>query len=629
MATFVDRSLGQYNPFHPHARRRRALQVAAAIGLTLGTLGAAFFRTQIVRNTEFSLRAEDNRFRVQPVPAPRGAVLDRNGRVVAETVVGYSLSVEPGPPDSVRSRLEPVAEVVGLDAAGVDALVEWSLRHRDEPVPVTQNLSFEQVSWLEERRVAGLRLEAHPVRHYPAGAAVAHLVGYVAEISDRELGTERWAGYRSGQHIGKDGVERQFERVLGGRLGARYVEVDARGQLVRRVGGDYQDAPQAGSDVRLTLDLDLQRYAHQIWPAGMRGAVVAMVPSTGEVLALYSAPTYDPNLLVGGIPRTVWASLTGNADRPLLNRATRGTYPPGSTWKLATALVGLEQGAVTPTEVMPIACTGGMSFAGRYSRCWQREGHGPQDLVRAIANSCNVYFYQLGIKLGLDVLGREGTRLGFSRRTGIDLPQERSGTFPTGRDWYVGRFGWKPTPSEVMSLAIGQGPNDQTPLRMAQFFSALAGDGTARTPHLRAGVQAPVETDLRVSRQTLEVVREGMARVIEEGGTAHAVELVRWKLSGKTGTSQNSADPTRPHAWFTGFAGPRDGLPEIVVAVIVEFGESGSASAAPLGAQLADFYLNRKHGFPTPPLPQPESARAGAMPRGPAAPAPPPVTPDG
>jgi cell division protein FtsI/penicillin-binding protein 2 len=193
------------------------------------------------------------------------------------------------------------------------------------------------------------------------------------------------------------------------------------------------------------------------------------------------------------------------------------------------------------------------------------------------------------------------------------MPGEKTGNFPDGRDWYVRRFGWRPPPSEVMNVAIGQGPNDETPLRMAQFFSALAAGGVSRTPHLVMRPNVPVETDLQLSPATLAAVREGMARVIEEGGTAHAVELEHWQLFGKTGTSQNTADPRRPHGWFTGFAGPRGRAPEVVVAVIVEFGESGSGSAAPIGAKVADYYLNKLHGRPTPPLSAPESARVGAL----------------
>lgn len=265
---------------------------------------------------------------------------------------------------------------------------------------------------------------------------------------------------------------------------------------------------------------------------------------------------------------------------------------------------------------MPIPCTGGMSYAGRYSRCWKREGHGAVDLPGAIAHSCNVYFYQLGIWLGLGQLAREGTRLGFARPTGIDLPGERGGVFPAGADWYTRRFGWTPTPSEVMSLAIGQGPNAQTPLRMAQFFAALAGDGTAPPPRLLVdgGGSAAPETDLRLRRSTLDAVREGLARVTEEGGTAYLSSLERWKLYGKTGTSENSEDTSRPHAWFTGFAGPRDGDPEIAVAVVVELGEHGSSAAAPLAAKIADFYLNALHGHPTDPARQTLAERLGIKP---------------
>ncbi len=486
----------------------------------------------------------------------------------------------------------------------------------------------------------GVLLEARPVRRYPFGDATAHIVGYVSEISERELESPDWQGYKAGQQIGKAGVEREYDRTVGGTPGTRYIEVDARGRLVGRFAEQLTKPPTAGRDVRLTVDVDLQRYVRAVFPTGMKGAVVAMVPSTGEILAMYSAPTYDPNLLVGRISPTVWKELNGPS-RPLLNRATNGIYPPGSTWKLATAIVGLERGAITPEYKMPLACTGGMPYAGRYSRCWKKDGHGPQDLIQAIANSCNVYFYQLGIRLGIKLLTQEGTRLGFSRKTSVDLPGEKVGTFPASREWYKKRFGWTPPPSEVMNLSIGQGPNSQTPIRMAQFFSALAGDGTAAAPHLvaRKPGGAP-ETDLRVSPKTLAALHQGLARVVEAGGSAHAVELRRWKLYGKTGTAQNSQDAKNHHAWFTGFAGPRGGAPEIVVAVIVEYGGSGSGAAAPLAARIADYYLNKKHGHRVPRIedveptnaPEPTTAprRAARRPRpAPAAEALPDIRPSG
>jgi penicillin-binding protein 2 len=435
----------------------------------------------------------------------------------------------------------------------------------------------------------------------------------VGEISERQLeDSVHWAGYKMGQMVGKSGIEREYDRVLGGEDGERYVEVDARGKVIGTLAPSESKEPVAGRDIQLTIDVKLQRFAHSIWPKDKSGAVVAMVPSTGEVLLLYSYPTFDPNELIGGIPRELWRSLNSDKRHPLLNRSTVGIYPPGSTFKIATALIGLERGVITPTTRMPLPCTGGMTYAGRYSRCWKPEGHGYQDLAGAIANSCNVYFYQLGIWLGLNRLATEGTRLGFSRKTGVDLPSERSGTFPSGVDWYKKRFGWTPTPSEVMSLAIGQGPNAQTPLRVAQFFSALAGDGTAPRPHLLKGLRSKTpETDLRMSPKVLREVRVGLSRVTEPGGTAYFASLRRWKLYGKTGSSENSQDPEHTHAWFAGFAGPPGGEPEIAVAAVVELGGHGGVTAAPIAAKVADFYLNEIHGFKTDPEHQTLAERTG------------------
>jgi penicillin-binding protein 2 len=596
------------SPFHPQSRRRRATLTTVLIVLALGTLGSAFYRAQVIRAADFALRAEDNRLRLIPIPAPRGTVYDRNGNIIAETVASYALYLERGPVDSARVRIEKLARFLEMDSVRAEDLIQRVRRQPHQPLLIANTLTFEEVSRLEENRsdLPWIVLDARPLRRYPEGEAVAHLMGYVAEISERELADTAWQDYRMGQQIGKSGIERRYERSLGGKAGARYIEVDARGRTVGPFTAGRTVQPIPGQDLQLTLDLELQRFAHRIFPKHLPGAIVAMVPSTGEVLALYSHPTYDPNLLVGGVSPRVWRALNEDRARPLLNRTTHGIYPPGSTWKLATALIALEKGVITPQMRMPMSCGGGMSYAGRYSRCWNPRGHGLQDLVSAIATSCNVYFYQLGIRLGLNQLAREGARLGFNRRTGIDLPTESAGTFPDGSDWYKRRFGWTPTPSEVMSLSIGQGPNAQTPIRMTQFFAALAGDGTARTPHLVLGdeTEFEIETDLRVSSATLAATREGLARVTAPGGTAYMSSLRHWKLYGKTGTSQNTQDPKRPHAWFTGFAGPPEGDPEIVVAVVVEFGESGSQAAAPLAAKVADFYLNQKYGLPTDPSAQ-------------------------
>ena len=575
----------------------------AFIALVLISLGSAFFHTQVIDKGEYELRAEENRLRELPVPAPRGAVYDRNGELIAGTVTTYDLRLDPLPADSTRLLLERLQARLTLPDSTIEALIAQRRARPGQPLLVATQLDFRQVSWIEERRalLPAITLEPRPRRRYPQGAAVAHLIGYVGEISAADLAdSTTWGGYSMGQEVGRAGIERQYEHLLGGTPGIRYVEVNARGREIGTFAIDEARQPVPGTDIRLTLDLELQRFAHSIFPQERNGAIVAMVPGTGEILALYSHPTYDPNQLIGAIRPEVWRSLTRDRRRPLLNRAVSGIYPPGSTWKLATALIGLEKGVITPETRMPVPCTGGMTYAGRYARCWNRDGHGSLNLAAAIQNSCNVYFYQLGIWLGLDRLGAEGTRLGFARRTGVDLPSEGSGTFPLDAEYYRDRFGWTPSPSEVMSLAIGQGPNSQTPLRMAQFYAALASDGRSATPHLMSGT-APEEpeTDLRVDPPTLQAVRTGLAAVTEAGGTAYMSSLQRWKLYGKTGTSQNSHDRERPHAWFTGFAGPPGGAPEVVVAVIVEFGEHGSSAAAPLAAKVADYYLNRKHGLQT------------------------------
>jgi penicillin-binding protein 2 len=595
------------NPFTVRSKQRRAVTAVVLIGGIQLFLGAAYFRTQVVRTHDFVLRAEDNRMRVIPVPPPRGAIFDRNGELVAETVTSYSLHLEPTSPDSARTALHLLQPELELSDDEVNVLLDRIQNRPSESVLLSRSLDFEEAAWVQEHRseLPMLLLEEFPTRHYPEGEAIAHLVGYVSEITRDELADSvNWGGYRMGESVGRSGLERQYEATLGGRPGERYVEVDARGRVVGSIAPKEALKPVPGNELHLSIDVGLQRFIHSIFPKSYSGAVVAMVPSTGEVLALYSYPTYDPNRLTGSVERRTWTELTEDPRQPLINRAIAGKYAPGSTWKLATAIVGLEAGVIDPDSRMPIACSGGMSYAGRYSRCWRPEGHGVLDLAGAIANSCNVYFYQLGIWLGLNQLSREGTRLGFSRPTGIDLPSENAGVFPTGVDWYREEYGSSPTPSEVMSLSIGQGPNDQTPLRMAQFFSALAGDGTAPAPRVAAITTLPgmIETDLGIGPGTLSVLRSGLARVLEPGGTAYMSSLERWKVFGKTGTSENSQDRDRPHAWFTGFAGPPEGDPEIAFAVVIELGESGSAMAAPIGTKLADYYLNSKYGFPTPPL---------------------------
>jgi penicillin-binding protein 2 len=346
----------------------------------------------------------------------------------------------------------------------------------------------------------------------------------------------------------------------------------------------------------------------------MKGAVVAMVPSTGEILTLYSHPSYDPNAFVGRIPADLWRALNTSPDKPLLNRTITAQYPPASTFKTATAVMGVRLGLVTRTTHMSIPCNGGMAYAGRYARCWNHSGHGYLDLAHAIEKSCNVYFYQLGIRIGLNNLAMLATRMGFGAKTGIDLPGEISPIFPRNSAWYLTHFKTPAQPSDVMSLAIGQGPNSQSVLNMASFYAALAGNGRGVTPHLVRSdsvEKLKPNIDTGLTPEQLTNIWAGLQLVTEEDGTAVQSSLARYKLYGKTGTAQNPQGAD--HGWFVGFAGLPGGHPEIVVAVIVEHGLHGDA-AAPLGAKVVNFYLDRRHGHPFDPTPTwGERIRAGRV----------------
>lgn len=593
--------------FQSDPRQRRLMGTLFAITFTVSVLLTAFFQTQVVRGEQFAVRSEQNRLRPVVIPSPRGTVIDRYGEIVATSIPGFSLALLPGDEATVRETLEDLAPFLGLAQVEIERLMQQRNRRPHDLLMVTEDATYAQVAAIEERRTSfpNLLVVDRPKRYYPAGSAIGHIIGYVAEISRDELALDRFreAGYRQGRWIGKAGIEREYELRLSGSDGARFVEVDAMGRIVNPRSTAGVLAPVPGKDLQTTLDLQLQKYIQDIFPDTMKGAVVAMVPSTGEVLAMYSNPSYDPNDFVGGISGSLWRALNQDPALPLLDRSMVATYPPASTFKVVTAAAAVERGLVNADTHMPIACTGGLAYAGRYARCWLAGGHGSLDLASAIEKSCNVYFYQLGIQLGLRDLIEYGTRTGFGELTGIDLPGEKSGTFPQGAEWWERRFGYPPQPSEVMSLAIGQGPNDQTLLRLAHFYSAIAGNGTAPEPYLVVREDAGQGTgaiDLQLSDEGLKALWDGLAEVIQPGGTGWLSSLQKWQLYGKTGTAQNPQGPD--HGLFVGFSGKPGGHPEIVVAALIENGLHGS-DVAPIVAKVIENYLSRKHGVPFDPQP--------------------------
>ena len=576
--------------FHPHLLERR-LRLARTVVLGAGAAFVlVFFRTQILDHSKYQLQSETNRLRPIALPAPRGIITDRNGKILAENLTGYTVSLLPAEDeDSLEATLRRMAPIVKLDNPTIERLLAKYRRTPYLPITVLPSATFEVVSALEERRLTfpGLLIQPEPRRHYPDSSLVAHLVGYVGEVTEAERAQRRFAGVRLGGLLGKGGLERQYDDTLRGADGVRFIEVSAFNRVVREAGAAARLPPVPGRALHTTIDLDLQRYIAQIFPAGQRGAVLALNPNTGEILALFSAPGFDPNAFVGGVDPDYWRRLNVSEAHPLFDRTIQARYPPGSTWKLALAAMALRRGIVTLRSRMPIPCRGGLQYGNRFFRCWSARGHGDLALADAIAQSCDVYFYQLGLKLGLTSLLEDATGLGFHSRTGIDLPGEITSEFPGGTDYYDRVYGPRRWTSAVtLNLAIGQGENAQTLVNMIRFYQMLASDGRARSPYLVHPVSDP-NVSLALAPEQLAGLRQAMISVVERGTARGAGRFGgSVAIAGKTGTTQNPHGPA--HGWFIGFA-PAE-KPEIVVGAIVEFAREGPY-VAPLVTRVIGHYL--------------------------------------
>ena len=578
--------------FHPNDVQRRTRAAAIALTGIFALLLAAFFRTQVLENSRYALQSEENRLREVPLPAPRGIIYDRNGEVIAESVPGYSVSLLAPTADSLRASLNRLARVIQLSPEAIESSVRRYGRAPNRPTVVLSDAPFDVISVLEERRVEfpGLIIQSAPKRYYPDGPAVASFVGYVGEITEAELAAREYKdkGYKSGQQIGKGGLEKQYEAMLRGKEGSRFVEVDAHGRVVREAGARPELLPTPAQPLYTNIDLNLQRFTAQVFADSLQGGAIAIEPKSGGVLALYSAPSWDPNRFIGGIPTDLWKELTTDPRRPLYNKVIQGRYPPASTFKLATSLIALTNRQVRLDEYMPQPCTGGYQYGARYFRCWEKQGHGAVDLLRAIEVSCDTYFYQLGLKIGLARLLAGGVSLAFDRRSGIDLPDESRPIFPYGVDYYNRRYGprgW--TNAVTLNLAIGQGENDQTVVGMAKFYTALATDGASAKPEIVRN--NPERTKLfSVTPNQMNALRAALSGVVTSRGTAGSAAIQGVILAGKTGTAQNAQDPNRDHAWFVGFAPAND--PKIVVAVMLEFGDHGYV-AARVASKIIEYHL--------------------------------------
>jgi penicillin-binding protein 2 len=587
-------------------RRERTLTIAVVGIFALVLL--RLFVLQVLEGSRYRELSEENRIRVEVLTAPRGEIRDRKGRLLADCVPSFTVTLDPfdksysRAPARMDSTLRALGPILDTDPADLRDKIQRERKISFLPIRLKRNVDIKTVAFVSEHRdqLPGVQVESEPLRRYPLGLMGSHLLGYVGEISDKELADPAYGDYLSGDLIGRMGVERRYEKLLRGVDGKRFVEVNALGRKGDFLGEKHPVLPQRGTDLTLTIDLDLQRAAENAFEPGARGAVVAIDPRNGEVLALVSKPNYDPNEFSNGITQERWNELSGGGNYPLFNRAIQAVYPPGSTLKPFTALAALEAGAITAGTYFAQACTGEYRFGSRLFGCWKPEGHGSLALHDAIVRSCDVYFYQLGLRIGMERLADYMAKLRLSEKTGIDLPQERRGLFPDPA-WYDKHFGpgrW--SKGLVLNLVIGQGECGLTPVKLAQLAAFMANGGTLWRPHLirAVGSELPsrsitpddsMKQVVTVTPRSLEIIRSAMEAVVSDPtGTGGQSRVDSVSVAGKTGTAQNPHG--KPHALFICFAPVES--PRIAIAVLVENAGHGSTAAAPIARKVLEGFFH-------------------------------------
>ncbi|SUD80390.1 penicillin-binding protein 2 [Pseudomonas putida] len=595
--------------------RNRVVVGAIAVVLLVCVLIARLYYLQIIQYDCHSTLSENNRVHVQPIPPTRGLIFDRNGVIVADNRPSFSLSMTRERAGNWQEVLDTIVEVLELTEDD-RALFERRMRQGRrpfEPVPILFELNEEQIARVavNQFRLPGVEVVAQLVRHYPQGAHFAHSVGYVGRINEKELKTLDPVNYSGTHHIGKTGIERFYEDALHGQVGYEEVETNARGRVLRVL---KRTDPKPGKDIVLSLDIKLQEAAEAAL-GGRRGAVVALDPRTGEVLAMVSQPSFDPNLFVTGISFKAYAELRDSIDRPLFNRVLRGLYPPGSTIKPAVAIAGLDSGVVNASSrVFDPGYYQLPNYDHKY-RNWNRSGDGWVDLDTAIMRSNDTYFYDLAHKMGIDRLSSYMNKFGIGQRVSLDMFEESAGLMPS-REWKraTRRQAW--FPGETLILGIGQGYMQATPLQLAQATALIANKGVWNRPHLAKTIegQPPVDENPMANivlrdKSDWAKVTHGMEQVMHNArGTARKAALgAQYRIAGKSGTAQVVAikqgekydrnklqERHRDHALFVAFA-PAE-APQIVVSVMVENGESGSGVAAPVVRQIMDAWLLDENG---------------------------------
>jgi len=592
-------------------KRRIILAAVVVIAFAALILSRLWF-LQIYNGEEYRTRADNNRVRVSEVAAPRGSIFDRKEREMVTNRPSFNVVLVREDSNDVDTLIKELAQALDLDISAMwDKLREAEGKPRHLPIRLIENVDWATLAYVENHNhdFPGIRIETTPARVYHYGDVAAHAIGYLGEISKKELAARDSETYSGGDLIGKMGLERLREKDLRGEKGSKSSEVNARGfeqQLLQSV------SPLPGNDIQLTLDARLQKVAEDLMDAGDKaGAVVAMEVKTGRMLVLASNPVLPLNQFVGGISHKNWNALLNNPKHPLINKVVQAMYPPGSTYKMMTAMAGLATGVITPETT--IYCPGHYSFGNRRYHCWKRGGHGAVNLKRAISESCDVYFYQVGLRAGVDNLAKMANKFGLGVKSGIEMEHEKGGLTPT-KAWKLKRYKQKWQEGETLSVAIGQGFNLVTPLQICLMTATIANGGTQYKPQIIEKVTDPdghvisrfepiIKSQLGGERIFLKLIREGMKEVVQgKRGTARKVRIKGMTIAGKTGTAQvvrlkqykhlkekDIPYKYRDHAWFTCYAPADD--PEIAITVLVEHGLHGGSGAGPVArAIMAEYF---------------------------------------
>jgi penicillin-binding protein 2 len=568
---------------------------------------------QIINGPKYRVQSENNRIHLQDIPPFRGMIFDRDGDMLVDNRPSYDLYVIP---EDIQNRAELLAgfqSLIGLKPEESEKKFNGSSRKRPfEPVLIKNKLSREDLAVIETNlfNLPGAMIQVRPQRHYIFGKFASHVIGYLGEISESQLRSGHYPENRPGDFIGKYGVEVKWQNALNGTRGGEQVEVDAAGRKLQVI---TRKPPIPGANIYMTIHKELQHLAEESLK-DKRGAIVAMNPNNGEILALASGPTFDPNLFIGGIAKDEWKKIVSGKEYPLQNRAIAGLYPPGSIFKIVVALAGLEEGVIDPKE--EIFCGGQFAFGDRIYRCWKKGGHGYVALHKALVESCDVYFYNLGLRLGVENIARYAKMFGLGKRPDFDLGGDSAGLVPT-KKWKSKRWGESWHAGETVSLSIGQSYLLVTPLQMVQMIAAIYNGGVLYQPKIiqRVGENegqlyrfAPKVTGrLRAKPEHLELIRRALYGVVNEPhGTAYRARINGVEVSGKTGTAQvvtldlgknydkEEDIPTRfrDHAWFVANA-EVDRPATLALAIIIEHGGHGASTAAPIAKELIQVYLKK------------------------------------